>query len=289
VGASGSEQARHQRKAGKRVKKEKEAPPPTWVAYGKLVKLHRRRAGLTQPQLAEAVGYSYETVSAIEQARRPAKLAFTRGAERELDARGTLMVLQEEVDRAKLPEFFRDVALLEEEALSRYDWDPLLVPGLLQTEGYARALFSAHCPPLSEDEIELNVEARLSRQRLLTRKKPVELCFVIGEAALRNPVGGKRVQHEQLEALRKHADLPHVEIQVMPWTCGFHPGLNGPMVVMETSAHETVGYVESQEAGFVVSDADRVSAFTHRYGKMRSLALNPEESAQFIDHLAGEL
>lgn len=288
MGTSG-EQARKQRKAGRRVRKEKDAPPPTWVAYAKLVKLHRHRAGLTQLQLAEAVGYSYETVAAIEQARRPAKLAFTRGAERELDAQGTLMVLQEEVDRAKLPEFFRDVALLEEEALSRHDWNPLLVPGLLQTEDYARALFSAHCPPLSGDEIEQGVEARVSRQRLLTRKKPVELCFVIGEAALRNPVGGKRVQREQLEALRKHGSLPHVEVQVMPWTCGFHPGLNGPMIVMETSEHEVVGYVESQEAGFVISEPDRVSAFTHRYGKMRSVALNPDESAQFIDRLAGEL
>ncbi|AKH81787.1 DNA-binding protein [Streptomyces sp. CNQ-509] len=289
MGAGGSEQARHQRKAGKRVKKEKEAPPPAWVAYGKLVKLHRQRAGMTQPQLADLVGYSVDTVAAIEQAKRPAKLAFTQGAERELDAQGTLMVLQEEVDRAKLPEFFRDVALLEEEALSRYGWDPLLVPGLLQTEDYARALFSAHCPPLAEDEIEQSVEARLARQRLLTRKKPVELCFVIGEAALRNPVGGKRVQREQLEALQKHADLPHVEIQVMSWACGFHPGLNGPMVVMETAEHEVVGYVESQGAGFVVSDADRVSSFTHRYGKMRSLALSPDESARFIDRLAGDL
>ncbi|WP_326795273.1 helix-turn-helix transcriptional regulator [Streptomyces sp. NBC_01808] len=289
MGTDSSEPARNPRKPEKRARKDRDSAPPIWIGYGKLVKLHRQRAGMTQPELAEAVGYSVDTVAAIEQAKRPAKLAFTQGAERELDAQGTLMVLQDEVDRAKLPEFFRDVALLEEEALSRYDWDPLLVPGLLQTEDYARALFSAHCPPLSEDEIELSVEARLSRQRLLARKKPVELCFVIGEAALRNPVGGKRVQREQLEALRKHADLPHMEIQVMPWTCGFHPGLNGPMVVMETAEHEVVGYVESQEAGFVVSDADRVSAFTHRYGKMRSLALNPDESAQFIGRLAGEL
>ncbi|WP_181786174.1 helix-turn-helix domain-containing protein [Streptomyces phytophilus] len=289
MGAGGSEQARHQRKVEKRAKKEKDSPPAIWIGYGKLVKLHRRRAGMTQPQLADAVGYSWETVAAIEQARRPAKLAFTRGAERELDAQGTLMALQEEVDRAKLPEYFRDVAFLEEEALSRYDWNPLLVPGLLQTEAYARALISAHCPPLAEDEIEQSVEARMARQRLLTRKKPVELCFIVGEAALRNQVGGKRVQREQLETLRKHTDLPHVEIQVMPWTCGFHPGLNGPMIVMETAEHEVLGYVESQEAGFVVSEADRVSAFTHRYGKMRSLALNPDESAQFIDRLAGEL
>lgn len=289
MGTDGSERARQQRKPEKRVRRDRDCVPPIWIAYAKLLKLHRDRAGMTQPQLGEAVGYSTDTVAAIEQARRPAKLAFTRGAERELDAQGTLMVLQDDVDRAKLPEFFRNVALLEEEALSRYDWDPLLVPGLLQTEDYARALFSAHCPPLSEDEIELSVEARLARQRLLTRTKPVELCFIIGEAALRNSVGGKRVQREQLEALLKHAELPHVEIQVMPWTCGFHPGLNGPMVVMETAEHEVLGYVESQEAGFVVSDPEQVSAFTHRYGKMRSLALNPDESAQFIDRLAGEL
>jgi transcriptional regulator with XRE-family HTH domain len=164
--------------------------PAIWTGYGKLVKLFRERAALTQQQLAEQVGYSYEQVASVEQGRRPAKAAFTTAAERILGAGGVLSALQDDVDLAKLPAFFMDFALIEAEAISRFSYDPLLVPGLLQTEDYARALFAGHCPPLDDDTIEQHVEARLHRQQLLTRTPIVQLCFIIGEAALANPVGG---------------------------------------------------------------------------------------------------
>ena len=262
--------------------------PAIWIGYGKLVRLFRERAGLTQQQLADAVGYSYEQVSSIERARRPAKAAFTVAAERVLDAGGALQALQEQVDLAKLPAFFQDFALLETEAVSRFSYDPLLVPGLLQTEDYARALFSGHCPPLDEETVEQHVEARLSRQRLLTRTPIVELHFIVGESVLRNPVGDGSIMRAQYEQLLRVASLRNVSVQVMPAACGFHPGLNGPMVLLETLEHRQVGYIESQEVGIVVSDSRNVSAFGLRYGKLRSQALNVPESARLIEALAGE-
>ncbi|MFD3519571.1 Scr1 family TA system antitoxin-like transcriptional regulator [Streptomyces sp. NPDC058653] len=263
--------------------------PGIWVGYGKLLKLHRDRAGLTQQELAHTLGYSVELVASIEQGRRPAQTAFTEAAEATLNAGGTLAVLQDDVDLAKLPAFFQDFALIETEAISRYDFEPLLVPGLLQTEDYARALFTAHCPPLGDEIIEQHVEARLGRQKLLTRTPLVEASFIIGEAALTTMVGGRDVMRAQLQHLLRQSALRNVEIQFMPADIGFHPGHNGSMVVLETLEHRHVGYIESQDVGRVITDAAKVSTFGLRYGKLRTQALNAEESARLIERVAGEV
>lgn len=212
----------------------------------------------------------------------------TVAADRVLEARGILEVLQDEVDRAKLPRFFRDFALTEAEVVSRFSYDPLLVPGLLQTEAYARAVFAAHCPPLSEEIIDQHTEARLNRQKLLTRVPLAELSFIISEEALRNPVGDAEVMRDQWQRLLDVGALRNIEVQVMPTSPGFHTGLNGPFVVLETDEHRHLGYVEAQEVGCVVRDPAEASAFGLRYGKLRSQALNPVESARLIGRLVGE-
>jgi transcriptional regulator with XRE-family HTH domain len=272
--------------AGRRARERER--PAVWSAYGKLVRLFRERAGLTQQGLADAIGFSPEQVASVEQGRRPAKEAFTEAAESALGAGGALRVLQEDVDRAKLPLFFQDFASIEMEAVSRFSYDPLLVPGLLQTEAYARALFSAHCPALEDEVIDLHTEARLSRQQLLTRSPVVELSFVIGETALNDPVGDPAVMREQHQHLARVAALRNVSMQIMPAGQGFHPGLNGGFVVLETAQHRRIGYVEAQEVGTVVTDPAQVSAFNLRYGKLRSQALTPKESARLLGRLAGE-
>lgn len=279
-------------RGGGRVAKGKEEGggdlPGAWAAYGRLLQHLRKRAGLNQQQFGEAIGYSLEQVGSVEQGRRPAKAAFTRAADRVLEAGGVLEVLQDEVDRAKLPRFFRNFAVIEAEVVSRFSYDPLLVPGLLQTEGYARAVFAGHCPPLSEEIVDQHTDARLSRQKLLTRMPLAELSFIVSEEALRNPVGDAEVMRGQWQRLLEVGALRNVEIQVMPAAPGFHTGLNGPFVVLETSEHHHLGYIESQEVGCVIRDPAEVSAFGLRYGKLRSQALNCVESARLIKRLVGE-
>lgn len=262
--------------------------PGVWVAYGKLLQHLRRRAGLNQQSLGQAIGYSLEQVASVEQGRRPAKEAFTEAADRVLDAAGVLAVLQDDVDRAKLPQFFRNFALIEAEVVSRFSYDPLLVPGLLQTEAYARAVFAGHCPPLSVETVDQHTEARLSRQKLLTRVPLAELSFIVSEEALRNPVGEAEVMRGRWRRLLEVGLMRNVEVQVMPAAPGFHAGLNGPFVVLETDEHRHLGYIESQEVGCVVREPAQVSAFGMRYGKLRSQALNGVESARLIERLVGE-
>lgn len=269
-------------------RKREDDRPGIWVGYGKLLRKFRKAAGLSQEALAPLVGYSAEQVASIEQGRRPAKAPFTAAAERALGAGGVLETLQEDVDFAKLPAFFRDFVLIEMDAVSRFGYDPLLVPGLLQTEAYARALFGGHVPMLDDEVIDDSLDARLSRQKLLTKSPLVDFSFVIGEAALRQELGGRAAMVEQYRHLLARAKLRNVAIQVMPLGSGFHPGLHGAMVLVETSEHQQHGYFESQGIDHVISNSSIVSAFALRYGKLRSQALNVEESATFIEHLAGE-
>jgi transcriptional regulator with XRE-family HTH domain len=262
--------------------------PGAWAAYGRLLQHLRKQAGLNQQALGEAIGYSLEQVASVEQGRRPAKATFTTAADRALKARGALEVLQDEVERAKLPRFFRHVALIESEVMSRSEYEPLLVPGLLQTEAYARAVFAGHCPPLNEEIIDQHTEARLSRQKLLTRVPLADLSFILNEETLRNPVGDPETMRGQWQHLLEIGAMRNVEVQVMPTAPGFHAGLNGPFVVLETKEHQHLGYVEVQEVGCVVRDPAEVSAFVLRYGKLRSQALNGAESARLIERLVEE-
>jgi transcriptional regulator with XRE-family HTH domain len=231
-----------------KAKRRDDDRPEAWRCYGRLLKLFREQAGLTQPALAEAIGYSYEQTASVEQGRRPAKVDFTEAAERVLDAHGALLALQEEVELAKLPKFFQDFAKIEVEAVSRFEYEPQLIPGLLQTEDYARAVFAAHCPPLDPELAAQHLEARLGRQKLLDRLPLIQFSFVLWEPVLRNPVGGAAVLKAQLRYLLKVSELSNAEVQVIPASYGMHAGLHGPMVLVETDVHRQFAYVESQRA-----------------------------------------
>ncbi|POX43109.1 transcriptional regulator [Streptomyces sp. Ru73] len=265
--------------------------PAIWAGYGKLLKLFRERAGLTQQQLAEAVGYSYELVASVEQGRRPAKNVFTEAVEDVLEAAGALRTLQPQVELAKFPEFFKDFALLEAEALSRFSYDPLLIPGLLQTEEYARNLLGVYYPPLDDETVEQSLAVRLRRQALLKREKPpLALVFILEEAALRRMVGTASTMKAQMAHLLTCGQLRNVAIQVMPTDLAAHAGLDGgTCVLLETSAHRQAVYLEAHSVGTMVFDADRVSQFSLRYGMLRTQALGPVESAHLIERVAGEI
>ncbi|AXG81287.1 helix-turn-helix domain-containing protein [Streptomyces paludis] len=264
--------------------------PGVWVAYGRLVKLFRERAGLTQETFAEVVGYSVEQVGSIEQGRRPAKPVFTKAAETRLSAHGTLEALQKDVDLARLPTFFQNFASIESDAVSFFWYGGYVVPGLLQTEEYARALLTAHFPPLDTGTIDEWLAARMDRQNILNREKPPFVAsFLIEEAVLHRPVGGPEAMKRQLHQLLKRAETRNVQIQIMPTAFGSHSGLNGSMVLVETPEHRNVAYIESQDIGVVISEPDDVSKFWLRYGMLRSQALNMEESARLIERTIGEL
>jgi hypothetical protein len=148
-----------------------------------------------------------------------------------LDTGGTLAQLWPLVSQEALPRWFRPFAEIEREATSLRTWEPLIIPGLLQTEDYARALITAWQPADGKESVEQQVAARMERQHLLERADPPLIWAIIGEPALRNPVGGPAVLHDQLiRLLDGDAAHPKLILQVIPLIAGAHPGSAGPLL-----------------------------------------------------------
>ena len=261
----------------------------TLRVFGGQVRWLRTEAGLTRAELGDRIDYSESMVSAVEQGRRIPKQDFIDRADTVLGARGLLKAAGPFLAQERYPSWFQDFALLEAEAVSMNLYANQTVPGLLQTEGYARAVIAARCPPLDDEEIGTRVAARIDRQSVLIRKPAPVLGFVIEEVVLQRPIGGPGSMKDQLHRLLDCGSMRNVSLQVMPTRRETHSGLDGPMVLLETPERRSLAYVEGQSGSFLISDRDEVSVLTQRYGIIRAQALSPEESASLIERLAGEL
>jgi transcriptional regulator with XRE-family HTH domain len=262
-------------------------PPMTWRYCGNQLKLWRTSAGVTREQLGQESGYQCETVASMEQGRRKPTERILQVADHMCGAHGKLLAGHDFLKPDKFETFAMDFMLYEAEAIVLSSYEPLLIPGLLQTEETARALLSAHWPTLDDETIDERVAARLERQVILNTQTK-SFNFVIGEAALRYPVNSIEAHKRQLLHLLEMAKRRNVTIQVLPFG-GCHPGLNGPFVLLETPEHEQLAYEEGQTTGVLYAERDKVSTVTHRHAMILRQALSPEESARFIEKLAEEL
>ncbi|MFK4102967.1 Scr1 family TA system antitoxin-like transcriptional regulator [Streptomyces sp. NPDC019531] len=256
---------------------------------GSLVGVFRRAKGLTQRELAEAVGVDEETIASVEQGRRTLKEDVAELLDQLLDTKGALSVALRHLPEVDLfPRWAEGYIDLEREALALSWYDNQVLPGLLQTPAYARAVFLHEVPALTEEEIDQRVAARMERQEILQRKGPPTVSFVISEVTVMDRLGGDAVYAEQLRRLREWADLPAVTLQIMPVGRDFHAGLSGPFILVETADHQRVGYVEGQLHGRLITDPDNVSVLERKYAMLRSQALNPQESKRLLDRLLGD-
>ncbi|MBH5336468.1 helix-turn-helix transcriptional regulator [Streptomyces pactum] len=259
-----------------------------WRYCGNQIKLWRTRANVTRQQLAKEANYGYDSVRSMEQGRRKPTLRLLEIADEMCGAHGLLLAAQDYLKPEKFREYAREFIEYEAEALTLNWYEPLLIPGLLQTEEYARALIGGNCPPLDDETVEVRVAARLERQAVLD--KPTRAFgFVIGEAALREQVGGREVHRRQMRRLIEVGERRHVCVQVMRFCRSFHPGLLGSFVLLETPDHEQLAYIEGQETGMLLDDRAKVSVIRQRHDMILQRALGPEESACFIGELAEEL
>ncbi|MFC4492910.1 helix-turn-helix domain-containing protein [Streptomyces ovatisporus] len=261
----------------------------SWHVIGAQVGQFRRAARITQPALAERLCVHEDTIGSIEQGRRPLKPDLAEQLDELLDTKGVLAVAVANVpERERFPAFAQDFVEHEQEALTLLSYENHVVPGLLQTEAYARAVFSCLYPPISPEEVEEWTSARLDRQRIFERKPwPPMMNFLLEEVILHRPIGGAETLREQIRHLRSCAELPFLGLQIMPTSRESHAGLAGPMVLLETPDHDHLAYIEGQHVGFLVDEPDEVSSYHQKYGMLRSQALSPEESVKLLDDLAG--
>lgn len=261
----------------------------SWHVIGAQLSQFRKAARITQPVLAERLCVHEDTIGSIEQGRRPLKPDLAAQLDELLDTKGVLAVAVANVpERERFPAFAQDFVEHEQEAVTLLSYENHVVPGLLQTEEYARAVFSCLYPPIGEEEVEEWTSARVDRQRIFGRKPwPPMMNFLLEEVVLHRPIGGRDVSREQLSHLRRCAELPFMGLQIMPTEKERHAALDGPMVLLETPDHDHLAYIEGQRISFLVDDPDEVSAYQQKYGMLRSQALSPEESVRLLDGLAG--
>jgi transcriptional regulator with XRE-family HTH domain len=180
---------------------------------------------------------------------------------------------------------------LEAAADAIRSYEALVVPGLLQTEDYARAMIHAARPDIDEAEVDQRVRVRMGRQSLLTQDDPLGLWIVLDEAVLHRPVGGKDVMRRQLEHLAAAAAQPNITLQVLPFAAGAHAGMDGTftMLLYEEPSSQNLVFASNAAGGLFLEKDDELHRYAFIFDHLRANALRPEESVATIAALAKEL
>ncbi|GGW58650.1 helix-turn-helix domain-containing protein [Streptomyces xantholiticus] len=263
-------------------------------ALGKQIKVLREAAGLSQKELGAATHCGEALISAMERGVRTPQPDFLERADELLDARGVLRAAVSDVREAQAkartrhPEWYRSYAKLEAGAVELHDYSNQVVHGLLQTEDYARAIFSQRRPLLDEETIAIRVVDRMARQQLFERWPAPTCSFIVEEAALQRPIGGRAVHEAQLRRLLRVGQMRTVELQVMPTDREEHPNVDGVFTLLTAETRQQVAYTEVQGYPRLITDTEQVRLITARYGILRSQALNARESLALIEKMLGE-
>ena len=278
---------------------------PTLRARRLALELLRRReaAGLTREEAARQLEWSTSTIFRIETGRsRPQpgnvrvllELYGVSGPERD-----GLIRLAREARQPGWWHSFRDVLPnpyevfigLEAGAASIRNFEPVVVPGLLQTEEYARQMSRGGPRELDRDDIERRVQVRMERQRILPREDRPRLWAVIDEAVIRRAVGGSEVMREQLRHLIDSAEQGKTTLQVVPFSAGAHAGTTGPFIILDfpEPTDPAVVYVETLAGDLYLEERADVDRYTLAFDRLLAAALHPDDSVRLVQEAARTL
>ncbi len=163
------------------------------------------------------------------------------------------------------------------------------MPGLLQTEDYARALVRARKPHDDEESIERTVRAQIHRQGILTKTKPLKVWYVIGEGVTRQVIGGPEVMGAQIDRLVKAAEEPGIVLQVLPYSANDHAGVEGLLYVYERAGQHPVAYSECFGGARIIEDQSEVSDLTTVVAMLRAAALSPRDTVALMRQIRRDL
>ncbi len=266
------------------------------LQLGATLRRKREAAGQLQEQAAAALDCDTSKISRIENGRSSLKAAEL---EKLLDFyRVTGPERQELLDLGKqarqrgrrklygdtLPGYFRRFIDLEAAATEIRSHEGEVVPGLLQTEDYARALFRPSLFRVDQAEVDRRIKIRMDRQAILTREAPPRLWCVLGEAVLARPVGGAEVMRAQLEhLLQATAEPTTVTLQILPFSAGAHPALGASFSLFSLgTAIPAIGHMDTLGVGSTYIEREGVTILIEHFDRLRAKALGPEESHEFI-------
>jgi transcriptional regulator with XRE-family HTH domain len=263
----------------------------------------RESAGLTREDVADRTGINTVTLYRIENARaRPQartlmtlldlyEVAEERKAElgamlRDARQRGWLQAYE-----SMLPQPYTTYIGFEAEAASIWNYETLFVPGLLQTEDYASAVTRAGIPGGTDDEIGRRVEVRMQRQQVLEGDNPPGLWVIMDEAAIRRQVGGSAVMRAQLDRLVQAAALPHITLQLIPFSAGAHAGMLGSFVLMQfdDEAVSDVIYLDSMAGTLFLESGGELRRYRLAFEYLRADAVSPDGSRALLAEVRDEM
>lgn len=259
--------------------------------FGAELRYYRTRAGLSQKQLGIHVYCSGDLVGKIENGQRAPTQEFALACDTlpELDTRGALMrlweLLRDYLKYRAYPGWFHDWPGKETEATTLRTFELAFVPGLLQTEDYARTVLRTGVMA-SDDEIDERVALRLERQAILERDKPPMLWVILDEGVLRRPVGGPSVMREQILRLAEEAQRPNIVLQVVPTSVGAYEGLKGSFVIADFADAPPAVYAETAARGQIIDSTAEVSAVTIIWDTIRAEALPRAASLDVLEEVA---
>ncbi|MBR7672852.1 helix-turn-helix domain-containing protein [Streptomyces sp. NPDC054796] len=280
------------------------APTVLRVVLGKRLQHLREKAGLSYEQAGQALDVTHATVRRMEKAEVGLKVPYV---EKLLSTYGVSG--QDEIDefialarqanqpgwwhryRDVVPEWFSAFVSLESESHVIRAYEPHYVPGLLQTEGYARAVLRAGMPQAPEEEIRRQVALRLERQTVLRREEPPMLWVVMDETVLRRSIGGPEVMREQIDYLIEASEQPHIRLQIMPFSVGPHPAMYGPFHLFRFPIEELPDFACSESlVGAVYFDQrDDVSSFLEALDRMCAQAAPVARTEAILSAMRKEL
>jgi transcriptional regulator with XRE-family HTH domain len=247
----------------------------------------REKAGISQDALAARINYSASSVAMIESRRRAPSPDFAARCDEAFETAGTFARLQQHGRSTPLPSWFRSYAETEATATRLCLSEHSLVPGLLQTEEYARAILSVE-PTTTVDDLDERVAARMERQAILERDRPPVLWVVLDEAVLHRQVGSAKITHDQLVALADLSARPNISVQVVPYSAGAYFALLGGFAIAETDETARVAYLDTACEGYVDESRSTIGKLTRIFDTLRSEALPRSASRDLILKVAGE-
>src|SRR3954452_9020770 len=251
--------------------------------FGAVLQALREHSGLSREEFGDLVGFSKHTVASVELGRRMPDLVLVERGEEATGNTGALRKSFPKLARQPgLAAWFRRWARLEATAITLYTYECRLIPGLLQTEAYATALFAVQLPPLDDVQIEERLAARVERQRLLRELPNTTFSFILEEHLFLRRTGGDEITRELIDHILEIGRLRNIEVQVMPLRNGTHAGLAGPMQLLETPENQWFAYNEGQRGGLFVCDRKEISVLQRRYATMRSQALTLKDSVSLL-------
>ncbi|GAA2058870.1 helix-turn-helix transcriptional regulator [Streptomyces cheonanensis] len=244
----------------------------------------REKAGISLRDMAAQINFPHSYIHRIEMGKQLPSDDLAKALDRFFDAEGLFVELLEMARDHSLPDYGRAVLAKEPLALRIQTMTSTVVPGLLQTEDYARELIRIGHIWDSEDQLESWVAIRMRRKQIFDRKVPPHHAVLMDEAVLKRPIGGITCMASQLEHLLQVSESVYSTVLVLPFSCGAHslPGGSATLLTLEDGT--TVGHVEGIMVGEPVVSPDRLVKLARKFDMARSKALPEQDSVELIRH-----